>query len=102
MAAGTPTRTVGYLNIHPSVDFARSFLTRTEQVTDSVQSSPACSALSSTEMDGGIGLARARAATESHSFCVAGSAAARLHICAAGRSSGGGELPLASRAGDEA
>src|SRR2546428_10439224 len=98
MAAGTPTRTVGYLSIHPSVDFARSFLTRTEQVTDSVQSSPACLALSSTEMDGGIGLARARATTESPSFLVIGWASARLNIPATGRSSGGGEYPISSAA----
>src|SRR2546428_14157917 len=98
MAAGTPTRTVGYLNIHPSVDFARSFLTRTEQVTDSVQSSPACLALSSTEMDGGIGLARARETTESHSFWVTGRAPTRLSHFATGRSSGGREDPTSSAA----
>src|SRR2546427_12897498 len=72
MATGTPSRTVGYLSVHPSVDFARSFLARTEQVTDSVHSAPACLALSSTEMDGGIGLASARAATASHSLWVTG------------------------------
>src|SRR3989449_6520252 len=98
MAAGTPTRTVGYLSIHPSADFARSFLTRTEQVKDSVQSSPACLALSSTEMDGGVGLPRALATTESHSFWVIGWSSTRLNVCATGRSSGGGEYPISSAA----
>src|SRR2546428_11793808 len=84
-ATGTPAWTVGYLSVHPSMDFARSFLTRSEQVTDSVQSSPACWTLSATEMDGGVGLARARAATEGHSFWVGRGSSTRVDISGTGR-----------------
>src|SRR2546422_4286858 len=80
MATGTPSRTVGYLSVHPSVDFARSFLARTEQVTDSVHSAPACLALSSTEMDGGIGLASARATTANRSEEHTSELQSRLHL----------------------
>src|SRR2546425_11563929 len=98
MATGTPARTVGYVSAHSSMDFARSFLARTEQVTDSVHSSPACWALSSTEMEGGIFFFNDTATTESHSFWVIGWSSTRLNIRATGRSSGGGEYPISSAA----
>ena len=84
--------------LHPSADFARSFLARTEQVTDSVHSSPACWALSSTGINGGAGLPRALATSESHSFWVIGWSSTRLIISVTGRSSGGGEYPISSAA----
>src|SRR5437016_18769 len=92
-AAGTPVWMVGYLRDHPSAAFARSFLSRVEQVMDSAHNSPASFAHSSLEMEAGRGLPTARETAVSHSFWMTGWSSPKLSICVTGRSSEGGAYP---------